>query len=1359
MLRTTRKLLSAFVIAAVVPATAVAQDAVTKALTEQGKFWQSRGDYDKSSEAWGKLLRLESKNPDALLGMGLAELSKGRVDAARSYLSQLKANGAPRAQIAQLERALDAGKPEGGTSLESARALARSKQYDEAAKMYKEYFGNQRPTGLLALEYYQTLGATRNGWDEARRELESLSKASPNDDRYALAYAQHLSYREASRRQSIQILSSMSGSGAVGQQAQQSWRQALLWLESRPSDNALFRAYLERNPNDTAIRERLEGNQPAAAPPVVREVRDPVLEREAIAGRLISSGFQALEGNNLAGAERDFQQVLSQNANNRDALGGLGIVRLRQERFKDAEGLLGRASRGERGERWNEALNAARMGNLTVQATTQLNQGRMAEAKKTYTELRKVPGGAERADVGLAKLAYEEKDFQTAESLYRAQLKKNPQNADARVGLVLTLSAMGRAAEAQSLIDGMPASTLEGEGGLDTLRAAIAYENAKRELKLGNEAAARQYFEDTVAFNPRYPWARVELARLYGAQGRKEEARALIEPLTASNDAPEESLYAAALYYSEIGDNATASSILSRISKDELTTEQRALTQRTEFMAVLDQASTLNRLGRKDDARRLLGSLEREAAEQPDLLLSLASEYAEAGDTSNSLRLTQTYRNSRSLSNQTPGESIQYGYVLLKNNQTAELQAMIRRLQNSPLSADQTNSLAELTRAIALRESDALRNNGDLAGAYDAIAPSLAQTPNDPQLLSALARLYTSDNKHGEALRLYQSAMSGRTPSPELLSSALGAAAAAQEFRTGRDLANSLERARPKDPLALAEIGRFYRAAGDTSKAQSYFEAALAAELRLTGTSNAINPDRSQVVPALTGGGFASDQIRQGRIPSNPFRSVGEPSSASFARPAAPAAPSIQAPAQWAPAQPPAQWAPAQAPAQSPVQPPRASPVNAPRPPSSSYVPPASYVPPVSSGPQSDRVSVLQEELKSLVRPQTSLGTGGIFVRSRQGESGLSELTEVAVPVEYQRSIFGGTGKVSVTPIVLSAGDVPNDFSATSRFGAGPAASLNNLGQGRTGIGSQEFAGAVLSAGYASDVLRFDVATRPTNIDRADASAGLSFSVPLSPEFTATFQASRRPVTDSLLSYVGAKDERAGLSWGAVSATGGRVGLTREVDGFGLYGYLGLYQYDGQNVADNEKTEFGFGAYYKAINEEDERFTVGLGLNTFGFSENLSYYTFGHGGYFSPQRYVSITVPMEYWVKKSKLSYGASGSFGFQSFKEDGNVYFPTSARLQGEAQQAFDQIGLLGISAGVLGPNYGSRSSNGFAYNLAGTVEYALSPRVVLGGLIGLDNASDFQQFKVGMYLRVYMDQEDAGVVAPPQVPNPFQY
>ena len=1334
MLKAKRTVLSVLTIAALLPSPALPQDAVTNALTEQGKFWQSRGDYDKSADAWTKLLRLEPKNPEALLGMGLAEVNKGRVDSARSYLAQLKASSASRNQIAQLERALDSGRADTGSTLESARALARSKQYDEAVKAYKEYFAGQRPTGLLALEYYQTLGATRTGWDEARRELEGLSKSAPNDDRYALAYAQHLSYRESSRRQSIQILSSLTASQSVGQQAQQAWRQALIWLEARPSDASLYRTFLNRNPNDSAIAKRLDDIQTFAAPPTVR---DAGAEREALSGRLITSGFQALENNNLPVAERDFQQLLSLEPGNRDGLGGLGIVRLRQERFKDAEGLLGRAARGDKSGRWNEALNASRIGSLSIQATTQLNQGRLAQAKQTYTEIRKVPGGAEMADAGLAKLAYEEKDFQTAEKLYRALLQKNPNNADARVGLVLTLSASGRADDAQRLIDSMPESIVAGVGGLDKLRSAIAYESGKRELRQGNEAAARQYFEDTVAFNPAYPWARVELARLYHAQGRKDEARALIDPLTSIDNVPEESLYAAAVFYSEIGDNAGAAAVLARIPKDELTTDQLALTQRTEFRAVLDQAATLNKLGRKSDAQRLLSSLERDAADKPDLMLQLASEYAEGGDINNATRLMQQYRSQKSLSELNAAESIQYGYVLLKTNQTAELQSLIRRLQNSALSADQNRSLAELNRAIALKQSDSLRNVGDLAGAYDAIAPALAQTPNDPDLLAALARLYSSDNKHAEALRLYQSALSSKPSDANLLGSALGAAAAAQEFRSGRELVVSLERLRPNDPIALADIGRYYRAAGDTGRAQSYFEAALAAEVKLTGTSNSLNPDQSQIRPAFTGSGFASEQLQQGRIPSNPFRQGGAQAPAQVnTQPVFITPPAVNSQPVFNPQ--PTLTSPAVRPSQAP---------------SSGYVPP----PPLNA--PGDRISVLQNELRSLVKPQTSLGTGGIFVRSKQGESGLSELTEVAIPVQYKRSILGGTGTVSVTPIVLNSGDVPNDFSTTSRFGAGPAASLNNLGQGNSGIGPQDYSGAQVGVAYASDVFRFDAATRPTNIDKADASLGLSFSVPIGPDYTVTFQAARRPVTDSLVSYVGARDERAGLAWGAVSSTGGRVGLTREVDGFGLYSYIGLYQYDGENVADNEKNELGFGTYYKAINEEDERFTIGLGLNTFGFSENLSYFTFGHGGYFSPQRYVSITVPMEYWVKKSKLSYGVSGSFGFQSFKEDANVYFPTSALLQSQAQAAFDQIGLLGLSAGVLGPNYGSRSENGFAYNLAGTVEYALSPKVILGGLIGLDNASDFQQFKVGMYLRVYLDQEEEGVAAPPLVPNPFLY
>ena len=147
----------------------------------------------------------------------------------------------------------------------------------------------------------------------------------------------------------------------------------------------------------------------------------------------------------------------------------------------------------------------------------------------------------------------------------------------------------------------------------------------------------------------------------------------------------------------------------------------------------------------------------------------------------------------------------------------------------------------------------------------------------------------------------------------------------------------------------------------------------------------------------------------------------------------------------------------------------------------------------------------------------------------------------------------------------------------------------------------------------------------------------------------------------------------------------------------------------------------------------------------------------GHGGYFSPQRYISTTIPVEYWARKARMSYSLNGAFGFQSIKQEGNVYFPTSALLQAQGQTALDTLVLLGLANAPLGANYEGRSRNGFAYNIAGSVEYALTNRLMLGGVIGLDNASDFQQFKLGLYLRFYMDQENPGVNAPPKAPNPF--
>src|SRR3989344_6071625 len=88
----------------------------------------------------------------------------------------------------------------------------------------------------LALEYYQTLGATAGGWDEARRGLNRLAQESPEDPQIALALAQHLTYRESTRREGIAQLARLAGRADVGKAATESWRKALAWTGNRSAD-------------------------------------------------------------------------------------------------------------------------------------------------------------------------------------------------------------------------------------------------------------------------------------------------------------------------------------------------------------------------------------------------------------------------------------------------------------------------------------------------------------------------------------------------------------------------------------------------------------------------------------------------------------------------------------------------------------------------------------------------------------------------------------------------------------------------------------------------------------------------------------------------------------------------------------------------------------------------------------------------------------------------------------------------------------------------------------------------------------------------------------------------------------------
>ena len=119
-------------------------------------------------------------------------------------------------------------------------------------------------------------------------------------------------------------------------------------------------------------------------------------------------------------------------------------------------------------------------------------------------------------------------------------------------------------------------------------------------------------------------------------------------------------------------------------------------------------------------------------------------------------------------------------------------------------------------------------------------------------------------------------------------------------------------------------------------------------------------------------------------------------------------------------------------------------------------------------------------------------------------------------------------------------------------------------------------------------------------------------------------------MSNSLLSYGGSRDPVTGEQWGSVTANGSSLGELGQGGAHGVWASLGYHWLLGDNVARNNRTTAMTGYYYKLVDSPSERVRTGLTFIHFGYDKDLSGYTLGQGGYWSPQNYNSISVPVSY---------------------------------------------------------------------------------------------------------------------------------
>ena len=841
------------------------ETAASEQLANQARYWEGQNRYDLARENWLKLLRSTPDSSIALAGLANAEAISGRAAAAQVYLDRLKEAHPNHPDLRRLEAAIRQGSVN-QDKLSQPRTLARQGKYQEAVDTYQAAFGKDLPGGRLGLEYYQTLAGTENGWEPARAGIAKLAEDNFEDPIYKLAYAQHLTYRESNRRQGIAQLATLAGqSSPVAAPARQAWRQALIWLGAKRGDEPLYQDYLKRYGEDAQVSARLAtvrepvaavvfagGSTPAAEPQAPREPTP-----DELRGKMVKEGFDALNDSQLDLATDRFINAISQYGESADSLGGLGIVRLRQQAYPEARDLLERATSKDkkRAARWSEALDTARFWEIVRDAEAARKAGDNATAQR---ELRRaIAKDPKRAaeelsvPVSLADILVEQEQFSEAEKIYRDILRRTPDNSDSLRGLVGVLTRTKRLPEAIALAERAPESVRNQLGSFGVLKAQGLREQAALAVNAKDDSRAEGLLKEALLLDPESPWTRLDLARVYQRQGRIREANTLVDALLASAAGgglvQPEVIFIKASLMAEQQDFLGGLRQLEQVPVGSRTPAMTELQKRLWVRYQTQRVGVYSRAGAQAEAQQILSEIEPFVGEMPELLGAMANAYADLGDEATALRYM---RQALARNNQSDvGLRLAYAGLLFKLRQDTEFEVVLDDLlRRGKLTAQQNLDLANLRIGYRLRQADLVREEGDLARAYEYLEPLIRVNPSDPRLMMALARLYNDSKDFDKAYVLYERVLQQNGNEMDAYKGAIGASLAMNRVEEADAMLERAFAVEPNNPRLYALAGRAAKARGDDGRALSLFQQAL----RLDAEQNAM-PAGTTTAPAGSG--------------------------------------------------------------------------------------------------------------------------------------------------------------------------------------------------------------------------------------------------------------------------------------------------------------------------------------------------------------------------------------------------------------------------------------------------------------------------------------------------------------------------
>jgi tetratricopeptide (TPR) repeat protein len=361
-----------------------------------------------------------------------------------------------------------------------------------------------------------------------------------------------------------------------------------------------------------------------------------------------------------------------------------------------------------------------------------------------------------------------------------------------------------------------------------------------------------------------------------------------------------------------------------------------------------------------------------------------------------------------------------------------------------------------------------------------------------------------------------------------------------------------------------------------------------------------------------------------------------------------------------------------------------------------------------------DQEQQIQDEAEVVENRNTPLITTGATGAGRVGDPGFNRLAIVDSTLLGANYTVSDRVRFGVEGHAVYANSGTSDGNSTLMFGTLPA---------KTGFGAQSGFGYSGLAQLSTDTFGLQVGTSPHGFAVHNLLGGVRFRPH---NGWLTLLGVRDSVKDSLLSYGGAHDPVTGNRWGGVvsNTVTSRFDSAPSTNLFyktiGEYATVNFSYIQGLHVPNNWSASGNAGLYWQAV----QGLTLGVSATAMHYDRNLNFFSYGQGGYFSPQQYYLASVPISWYTHKTRAEYQIKFSGGMQYLQQDASPFYPVSPR------------------SAVVSGMYPSASSTTPNYDADFRMGYRVSPHVYLDMFATANNARDYYAQSVGFNLKFMFER-----------------